>query len=495
MFSLPVAIPRRALLRLFGVGAAALTSPAHAAAEKDADVWSASFDTDRVFAHVDRHSIIAGESFGVFLSRKPGAPPMRGSIVCYRVGDYPWGRREVWRQDDVEVTPQPLLHSAAATGTGWNPNAIVSTGGWEPGVYTIDMHEVGENEPYYNLAQIILRPAAPSGDVLVKLGTNTWQAYNSFGGHSLYPDGDDPAAATRGAMVSFDRPCHAAFYEYEVFLVRWLEHLAAEEGFRVEYASNFDVHAKPGLLDSYRLVICGSHDEYWSAEEFDAFEQRIFERGGHTFFFGANTAYWQVRYVDIDRPPDGPFLGRQMVCHKSARDPVARRVTPKEGRRLMTARFREDARRPESMLMGSAYQDWFQPSSEATLRVAYEVVRGDGPLFEGTGLKAGDTIADVVGYEWDCRDPQGDGARLWNPRKSMNAGIHAAAIEVLFTGAPVSADGRRGLAEAVMFTSPAGARVFNAGSIRWAWGLGRPGFESAPFKRFNRNLVTSVLAR
>ena len=36
------------------------------------------------------------------------------------------------------------------------------------------------------------------------------------------------------------------------------------------------------------------------------------------------------------------------------------------------------------------------------------------PLFTDTGLKVGDELADVVGCEWDCRDPRSKmDAALW----------------------------------------------------------------------------------
>jgi len=98
-----------------------------------------------------------------------------------------------------------------------------------------------------------------------------------------------------------------------------------------------------------------------------------------------------------------------------------------------------------------------------------------------------------VGYEWDCRDPDGDGRRLWREGVSHNAMLPDEAIQVLFTGRPVDQSGRTALAEAVYFVTPAGARVFNAASIRWAWGLGRPGFEQNAFRRFNENLVLALL--
>jgi hypothetical protein len=71
--------------------------------------------------------------------------------------------------------------------------------------------------------------------------------------------------------------------------------------------------------------------------------------------------------------------------------------------------------------------------------------------------------------------------------------LPAGDIKVLFRGRPVAADGKPGRAEAVYFTSPAGAQVFAAGSIRWAWGLGKPDFVQDRFQRFNENLVTSFI--
>jgi len=296
------------------------------------------------------------------------------------------------------------------------------------------------------------------------------------------------------AQALSDRPSPPGFLEYEIFLARWLEQLAARENFVVDYAANFDVHAEPALLPEYRLVICGSHDEYWSREEFDAFENRIFRQRGNTIFFGGNTAYWQVRYADIDRPPGAADRGRQMVCYKSMRDPIARRAGTVDPALLVTAQFREDGRRPESMLMGVAYQSWFSPTSNPPQRAPYTVASTDAPFFAGTGYKPGDFAADVVGYEWDNRDPYGNGARRWDPTHSHIAELPADRIKVLFRGTPVDIWSRRSLAEAVYFQSPTGAKVFSAGSIRWAWGLGKPGFVQPAFQKFNENLILDFLA-
>jgi hypothetical protein len=325
--------------------------------------------------------------------------------------------------------------------------------------------------------------------VLVRLGTNTYQAYNSWGGHSLYPNGDDEV---RGLMVTFDRPTPPAFFEYDVFLVQWLEGLAADLG-GVDYAANFDIHADPAFMDPYRLVITSAHDEYWSGEEFDAFHRRIFVQGRNTAFFGADAAYCQVRYADLNAPPGAAPLGRQIVCFKDSTDPIALRAGTLDPTLLVTSNFRDGARRPETMLIGGAYQSWFEPDSPQ--RPSYRVAATELPYFAGTGWKVGDAAADVIGYEWDNRDPAGDGARLWDKARSRIAAIDPATVQVLFHGHAVDADGKPGLAEATYFISPAGAKVFNAGSVRWSWGLGKPDFANSAFARFNENLVRALSRR
>jgi hypothetical protein len=146
------------------------------------------------------------------------------------------------------------------------------------------------------------------------------------------------------------------------------------------------------------------------------------------------------------------------------------------------------------MLMGVAYQSYFDPQGDKP-KFAYYVARNDLPFFEGTGYVTGEAIGDVLGYEWDNTDPDQDGRRLWDPKTSQIRPIDPALINVLFTGAPIDIDGRRGKAEAVYFQSAARAKVFCSGSIRWAWGLAKPGFRKDKFRTLNRNLVLHFLGR
>jgi len=326
---------------------------------------------------------------------------------------------------------------------------------------------------------------------LLELGTNTYEAYNAWGGYSLY---ESASIGARAQIVSFDRPMSTMFFEYDVFLVAWLEKLAAQNGFTVDYATNFDLYIDPEFTRRYRLLVSSAHNEYWSSEEFDAVYRRIFKRGQNTMFLGANTAYWQIRYGDINRAPGATMQGRQLVCFKSMDDPVRERVNVWRGDALATGLFRDGGRLPETMLLGGAYQNYFD-ADEGRYRYPLFVARNDLPFFRGTGLVTGQSVGDVAGYEWDNVDPEGDGRRLWNAHTSRIPSIPRKSIITILTGSPVDQSGRQGRAESVFFRSKAGAFVFNAGTVRWAWGLAKPGFENEPFKALNRNLFMYLLGR
>jgi hypothetical protein len=153
-------------------------------------------------------------------------------------------------------------------------------------------------------------------------------------------------------------------------------------------------------------------------------------------------------------------------------------------------KFRDEYRLPETMLAGIAYQSYFDAANLGGY--AYRVVDTSLPFFAGTGYKTGDLTGNIVGYEWDNTDPDRDGKRLWTDH-SLIPTLDRSLIQVVFTANPVDIDGKPGTAEAVYFVSPAGARVFSTGSIRWAWGLGKPGYEQDGFKVFNRNLIAHLL--
>ena len=475
-------------------------SPATPAAPPAKSIWRSYYAGTRVWGYADRHSVDTGETFNLMLSTGPDHAKVNGKVEIYRIGHHPGepgpDRKLVWRSPSVAVSQQAVEITAAAIGAGWPAELEdIATNGWTSGYYALDFIDDSDGNRDANVAYIVVTNAArmdeaKRGDILLLLSTNTWQAYNEWGGYSFYSSDFIGSAAQ---ALTFDRPCGPEFFEYEYFLTLWLEKLAAEHGWKVDYATNFDIHGDPAFTENYRLLISGAHNEYWSLAEFKAMHRRIFALGKNTMFLGADAAYWQVRYADVNQGSDPQARGRQMICFKTADDPVFWRPSPAPQDVQITTLFREDGRWPETMLTGAAYQGWFSQEGTPMPVYPYYAVDTGLPFFTGTGYRPGDPIGDFVGYEWDNSDPEGNGQRLWNGATSHIQAIDPASIRVLFSGKAVDVEGKPGIAEAVYFRSPAGGKVFTAGSVRWVWGLGKPGFVQARFQLFNAQMVADFL--
>jgi hypothetical protein len=468
------------------------------------DLAKAIWKVRHVWGYVDRHSVPTGGRFDLMLSTKPGEPALAARIEVFRQGApgrkgrsssvFGRARELVWRSQTVRIDCQEVSSTAAAIGAGWQPTLRqIATNGWRSGFYRIDVVHEDSGIRERDVAYIVVTNPRRAGDILVKLGTNTYQAYNAWGGHSLYGSNFAPYDwKLRGRIVAFDRPTPMAFSEFDRHLVTWLEAVARKNGWTVDYATNFDVHADASFMEGYRLVIVPGHDEYWTKEEFDAFERRIFARGQNTLFLGGDIAYYQVRYADVNRALGSADLGRQLVCYKR-NDPIRWRLPEGGADLLVSTRFRDGQRRPETMLTGVGSEGMFTPRSDLDPAYPLYVARTDLPFFAGTGLQPDASIGDIAGYEWGNTDPAGDGTRLWAAERSRNAKLERERLVVLFTGHPRDDKGQEGRAESVYFTSPAGAKVFSAGNIRWPWGLSKLGFTTAAFRVLNENMVRYFL--
>jgi hypothetical protein len=126
--------------------------------------------------------------------------------------------------------------------------------------------------------------------MLVQASANTWEAYNDWGGRSLYTFNSSgptlPASHTvAAAMVSFNRPYtdSTMVFQWEYNLVRFLE----RHGYDVSYQTDVDTDLNPGSLLSHRLDIVSGHDEYWSETMRNAFEAAR-AAGVNLAFLGGN---------------------------------------------------------------------------------------------------------------------------------------------------------------------------------------------------------------
>jgi hypothetical protein len=176
-------------------------------------------------------------------------------VEAYRMGWYQsLGGRLVWQSPDVPGTAQaaPTIAKVTRTvNTKWDPSLLVHISkDWVPGDYLLKL--VARNGQSY--VPLTVRNDGSRSPVLVMNAVTTWQAYNDWGGYSLYfgPHGN---AKQRSTVVSFDRPYDwsgepgvepagynendvcCGFLATELGVVTEVEHL----GLDVSYTTDVDV--------------------------------------------------------------------------------------------------------------------------------------------------------------------------------------------------------------------------------------------------------------
>ena len=360
----------------------------------------------------------------------------RYRIVVYRLGWYDGagGRQAACLPGcaiDEQGREQP--QSGPPSQAGWPVTDVLQTDTtWTSGYYLVEA--VLTSGPWLGrvaTTYVIVRAgtASPGSQILVQVPVNTWEAYNGWGGTSLYD-----FAGPRSTLVSFERPFGVMAQTplwWEIQLVRFLE----REGYDVSYQTDVDTDADPASLLSHRLVMVAGHDEYWTGATRDAFDGAL-AAGTNLAFMGANEGYWHVRYLDG---------GQTIFSYKSLSDP-----NPVLAEK--TAMFREIGR-PECMIEG----DQLQSLAPIPKMLSYTVT-ADGaadPWLAGTGLRPGDTILGAVSREHDKVNPY--------PMSCFHPGLKSL---FHYDGHGVDEDG-----DAVRFTAPSGARVFAAGSLQFSWTL------------------------
>jgi hypothetical protein len=275
--------------------------------------------------------------------------------------------------------------------------------------------------------------------VLVQVPVNTWQAYNPWGGKSVY--NFNSTNGRQANHVSFDRPftsdqVEGAVLGWELPAVRFIE----RRGYDVSYQTDVDTDLRPASLLRHRLVVTSGHGEYWTKVMRDAFTIAR-DTGTNLMFLGSNTAYAQVRYENAHRT---------MVAYNSLYDP-----NPDPA--LKTAKFRElTPPRYECELLGIQHQGsglgW--PPGDYTVSAA--ALRD--PWFRGTGFLPGAVVRGVVSVESDT---------IPGTQSAASSCSHRLTV---FFHRELGGD-QNGNADAVRYDATSGARVFSSGSHQFAWGL------------------------
>jgi hypothetical protein len=383
---------------------------------------------DRIQGYADTTSIAFGGTFTLRVSTR--APSWQ--VSAYRIGYYGGtGGRLVWRSALQPGVDQPRAVVDAATNTWtapWSPSLTVPTDAtWPPGQYLLRLESSDGGATFVPL---VVRDDGSRSDLLVQSAVTTWQAYNGWGGASLYQ-------GTRGRadVVSFDRP-YTGNGSGE-FLGREFEFIWMAErlGLDVSYWTDVDLHERGDLALQHRAVVIPGHDEYYTVEMRQALE-RARDAGVNLGFFGANNVYRRIRLEPSDLGP----LRHEVNYREASRDPM----DGKDPTRVTTS-FREaPAADPESSLVGNYYE--CNP-----VTAGWVVADASAWMFEGSGFQDGDVVPDMVGNEYD----------------RVTAGVPTPENIQVLAHSPVNCKGLRSYADSTWYSAPSGAGVFSAGTFGW----------------------------
>jgi hypothetical protein len=144
----------------------------------------------------------------------------------------------------------------------------------------------------------VVRNDASHSDLLVQTSDTTWQAYNEWGGNSLYTTDQATPTQDRAYKVSYNRPFSTRdtgnqdfVFEAEYPMVRFLE----SNGYDVSYMSGADVDRRGSLLLNHKAFVSVGHDEYWSGGQ-RANVEAARDAGVNLAFFSGNEIFWKTRW-------------------------------------------------------------------------------------------------------------------------------------------------------------------------------------------------------
>lgn len=388
------------------------------------------------------------------------------------------------------------------------PNNTSDPTDWASGFYLAKLTGSSGKQSYIIF---VVRDDTRSSDYLFQSSVTTYQAYNNWGGKSLYEwNSNDNKAASK---VSFNRPYafnypisnapiygpsngasgagageflttahplsvnkYSAGWEYN--LVRFLE----REGYDVTYCTNIDTHQNSNLLLSHKAFLSVGHDEYWSWEmRSNVIAAR--DQGVSLGFFSSNVCYWQIR------------LKESLVTNGANRTIIAfkdRATNPKEkygyvvddyysdsdpgNDHLITTKWRNaPVNRPEDAFIGVMYE--FDP-----IYTDMVVENSHNWVFEGTGARNADILTGLVGFEAD---------RMYN---------NAPAGTELIMRSPYynQTDAVNTHSDMTVYKATSGATVLATGSMQWNWGLddyNAPSIHPSYSNPVARQIMRNILAR
>ncbi len=401
--------------------------------------------------YCSRTSVRAGEEISFHVSTNPPSP---FTLEIFRMGYYggDGGRlMRTFKPMPGAIQPDPPISKNRVRECQWSPcTKIKIPRDWLSGVYLGKLTALNDGCQSYVI--FIVRDDRQA-DFIFQCSDDTWQAYNRWPDNfALYDDGQNSWYWGNNVAVSFDRPygkyCQildaplttgsGEWFLWEYPFAFWLESL----GYDLTYISNVDTHTDPHGLSRARGFLSIGHDEYYSLEMFRQLQAAI-RHGLNVAFFSGDTCVGRIEFEPNTQGVPHRIFSRMDFFGPRTEEDVKR--LPSMGQLPHTS--------PNaSELLGARSIAPFTGGADFICSAP------DHWLFAHTGMKQGDGIPGLVGWEW-----HGDPAKI-------------PGLEIVSTGPTQEAPGKLngGIYTATVYPGPKGNFVFNASTCWWADGLAAP---------------------
>jgi N,N-dimethylformamidase beta subunit-like protein/uncharacterized protein DUF4082/Big-like domain-containing protein/K319-like protein/purple acid phosphatase-like protein len=314
----------------------------------------------------------------------------------------------------------------------------------------------------------VVRNDAGHSALLFQTSDTTWQAYNQYGGHSLYTGGPGVNPA-RAYKVSYNRPFTTRdtgeedfFFHAEYPMVRWLE----RNGYDVSYISGIDTdRGGAALLEQHQVFMSVGHDEYWSGAQ-RANVEAARDAGVDLAFFSGNQGFWRTRW---ENSIDGTDSARRtLVSYKDTH--AGTKIDPAPGEWTGTWRDPLGAAygvgKPENALQGTIFT-----VNCCTYAIKVPSTLGQLRFWRNTDVAAQEggtaTLSDgTLGYEWN--EDLDNGSR---PPGQIDLSSTTQSVPEYLQDAGSTYSPGVATHSMTLHRASGGALVFDAGTVQWSWGL------------------------
>jgi methionine-rich copper-binding protein CopC len=417
------------------------------------------------------------------------SPATAYKIDIYRMGYYggDGARLEASITPNITVSQkQPACNTNTATGLvdcgNWGVSATWSVPATAvSGVYFAHIYRTDQtNNPDENQIPFVVTNKASTSNIVYMTTDETWEAYNDWGGYSLYTgDATDtphsPLDPGRAEQVSYNRPFATRFdtpsgqdyfFNAEFPMIEFME----KNGYDVSYVSQQDVGASGGaaMLEQHKMLVNAGHSEYWdAADRTNVTAAR--NAGVNLAFFAANLMWWKTRFApsQFGNEPNRTLISYKESLDSAQTDPADPPTWTGSWRDPRFDTNGNDGGQPENALTG---QLWEVNCCSYAMQVpaAYSKLR----IWRNStvaGLATGQTATfpdETLGYEWDVDVDNG-----FRPAGEIDMSSTSENVsQLLLTNNEQIGTGNV-TNSLTLYRAASGALVFDAGTVQWAWGL------------------------